>query len=152
MIIDKKFLKDLKEKNYTLAYIKFVDIKYHQEKGINIPEIVLDLLEELGFDREEYGTWFLEDSITCLYHERKAFKKDDKYYDFNDDRNNHYIYTKDEYDFRLTRIKEEIEKSIKKSYVPDKSRNEIIYSVVNDLISQVARQSTEKLEYKVKTL
>ena len=147
-MIDENFLRELKEKNYVLAYERFSDIKKHQEKGINIPEIVFNLLKELGFNPEDLGTIFLEDVITNLYHERKLFVQNDKYYDFNDYRNNHYVYTKDEYDYRLATIRKEIEKVIASSYLQGQTPNEIIYSVVNDVISQCARD-TKKLELKI---
>lgn len=120
-----------------------------QEKQINISSIVLDLLEELGFERQSEGTLYLEDVISTFYHERKAFTRGKKYFDFDDRTNNHYIFTKDLYECGLKTLFEGIDEAISKSYVSNETLNKIIYGIVNDIIIQYDR-SNPTLQYQKK--
>ena len=125
---------------------KIKDIREHEAKGINVSPLVLDLLEELGFDRNDRGTKYLEFVISELYHERKAFDDKHEFFDFNDENNNHYWFVNEYYEAGMKLIRKRIKASVKASYVNDKSMNEIVYGVTNDVISQVARD-TKQLKF-----
>lgn len=114
-------------------------IKETDEIKLNIKSIVLDLLEELGFDRQKSGTLYLADMIESLYHERKAFDGENKFFDFNDPNNAHYGFTNEYYECGLVSLKKDINAEIEKSYVSDSSLNDIVYGVANDVISQYDR-------------
>ena len=106
---------------------------------LSINNIALDLLEELGFERIASGTLYLADVIETLYHERKVYNGENKFFDFNDKNNNHYSFTNEYYECGLKNLHEQINEAIKKSYVSDSSLNDIIYSIANDVISQYDR-------------
>lgn len=124
----------LKRYDETMKSIKETD-----EIKLNIESIVLDLLEELGFDRQKSGTLYLADMIESLYHERKAFDGENKFFDFNDPNNAHYGFTNEYYECGLVSLKKDINDEIEKSYVSDSSLNDIVYAVANDVISQYDR-------------
>ncbi len=107
-----------------------------KKEKINIRTIIFDLLEELGFDRKALGTKYLEDVIETLYHERKVFDENNNFFNLNDRRNNHYSFTKEYYECSLNNIRENIDEEVSKSYVNESSLNDIVYSVVNDVICQ----------------
>lgn len=125
----------------------FKSIKESEATGISIGNLTLDLLEELGFDRSEMGTLYLADVIETLYHERKVFEEDNDFFDFNNKRNNHYIFTNDYYECGLGVLHQRMEDSKQKSYMSDESFNSIVYGVTNDIISQVDPM-VKKMEYK----
>ncbi len=136
----------------------FYKKRYEEEKKsirncdnskIAIGQVALDLLEGLGFERENRGTIFLSSIIENLYHERKIFNQDNKFFDFNDRNNNHYIFLKEYYECSLVVILKAIREEIAKSFLSDKSLNDIIYSVTNDIISQYDR-CQEQLIYEKK--
>ena len=106
---------------------------------LSISSVVLDLLEELGFERKAPGTEYLSDVIETLYHERKVFDGENKFFDFNDRSNNHYIFSNDFYECGLKYLQKCIDEEVEKSYVSELTLNDIIYSVVNDVISQYDR-------------
>ena len=106
---------------------------------LNISLIALDLLEELGFERKALGTIYLADVIETLYHERKVFDSENKFFDFNDKRNNNYFFVKEYYECGLKHLHQEITKEVSKSYVSDNTLNDIIYGVTNDVINQYDR-------------
>lgn len=121
-----------------------------QERGIDITSTILDLLEELGFDRKSLGAKYLEDVISTLFYERKVFEEDNKFFDFNDKKNNHYIFTREDFDCGgVNYLLENIAKAVNQSYVSDSSLNEIIYGVTNDVISQYAK-TEQPLVYQLK--
>lgn len=121
--------------------------KSEKECLTNIKNMALDLLEERGFERTNNGTEYLSEIITMLYHERKVFKSKSAYNDFDDHENLHYPFIADGHDGvdRLD-IYIGIYNSIKNSYLLGDSRNDVIYEVTNDIISQVDR-TDKKLIY-----
>lgn len=106
---------------------------------LSISLVVLDLLEELGFDRTTSGTEYLADVIETLYHERKVFDGENRFFDFNDKSNAHYSFTNEYYECGLKNLQRKIDEEVEKSYVSDSSLNDIIYGVANDVISQYDR-------------
>lgn len=106
---------------------------------LSISTIALDLLEELGLNRKNLGTIYLADVIEILYHERKVFDGENKFFDFNDKRNNNYSFANEYHECGLKHLVHEIEKEVSKSYVSDNSLNDVIYGVTNDVISQYDR-------------
>lgn len=106
---------------------------------LSISLVVLDLLEELGFDRTTSGTEYLADVIETLYHERKVFDGENRFFDFNDKNNAHYSFTNEYYECGLINLQREIDEEVAKSYVSNNSLNDIIYGVANDMISQYDR-------------
>lgn len=114
-------------------------IKETDESKLSISSVILDLLEELGFERKTSGTRYLAEVIESLYHERKAFDGENKFFDFNDPDNDHYSFANEYYECGLIHLKKEINKEVAKSYVSDNSLNDIVYGVVNDVISQYDR-------------
>lgn len=116
-------------------------IKEKENQGIYIDNMALDLLEERGFDRKQKGTIYLSDIVATLYHEREAYQEDDPFvlYNFDNPNNNHYDWVNEYYECGRIHLLEEIDKSIASSYLFDKKKNEIIYEVANDIISQYDR-------------
>ena len=110
---------------------------------LSISLVVLDLLEELGFNRMASGTQYLADVIETLYHERKVFDGKNEFFNFNDRSNNHYSFTNEYYECGLINLQNNIDKEVAKSYVSDESLNQIIYGIVNDVISQYDRCSKQ---------
>lgn len=110
-----------------------------EKNKLNISLIALDLLEELGFERKTLGTVYLADVIEILYHERKVFDRENKFFDFDDKRNNNYLFANEYHECGLKNLLQEIYKEISKSYVSNNTLNDIIYGVTNDLISQYDR-------------
>lgn len=114
-------------------------IKETDKRKLSINSVILDLLEELGFERKSSGTKYLTEVIESLYHERKVFDGEKTFFDFNNPNNAHYGFANEYYECGLIRLKKEINKEIAKSYVSDSSLNDIVYAVVNDVISQYDR-------------
>lgn len=143
-----KFLKQQEIHRQREMVIKFHKNRQEETKKsivetdkikLSISLVVLDLLEELGFDRATSGTKYLADVIETLYHERKVFDGENKFFDFNDRSNNHYSFTNEYYECGLINLQREIDENVAKSYVNGSSLNDIIYGVVNDVISQYDR-------------
>lgn len=106
---------------------------------LSISSVVLDLLEELGFDRTTSGSKYLADVIETLYHERKVFDGENRFFDFNDKSNAHYSFTNEYYECGLKNLQRNIDEEVAKSYVSNSSLNDIIYGIANDVISQYDR-------------
>ena len=148
--IDKTKLTEIELKRIESYEQKIKSIEFHRKRfeetkksiaetkelKININTIVLDLLEELGFDRTAAGTDYLADLIETLYYERRVFDGTNEFFDFDDKKNNHYVFTKDACECSVSTIQSGISEELAKSYASDSSLNEIIYGIVNDVISQ----------------
>lgn len=106
---------------------------------LSISDIALDLLEELGFERNAEGTEYLADVIESLYHERKVFDSNNDFFDFNDLNNNHYHFSNEYYECGLKYLVSCIQEELEKSYMNEQSLNDVIYDVTNDIISQFDR-------------
>lgn len=143
-----KFLKAQEIHRQRELEREFYEKRYEESKKsiaetdknkLSISLVVLDLLEELGFERTASGTEYLADVIETLYHERKIFDGENKFFDFDDKNNNHYSFANEYYECGLINLKRQIAEEVAKSYVSDSSLNDIIYGVANDVISQYDR-------------
>lgn len=114
---------------------------------LSISNIALDLLEELGFDRQASGTKYLADVIESLYHERRVFDGDNEFFDFNDLNNSHYHFANEYYECGLKYLVKCIQEEFEKSYMSEQSLNDVVYDVTNDIIGQYDRCS-KKLVFK----
>ena len=133
--------KIIKKKSFCDRYLEYCkSLKCEVEKDNDIYEIALDLFEERGFSREEFGTRCFATLAEYLYHERNHYQrnKEDKIYNLNDEMNNHYFFLTQDFETEYGKIYivESIKKSKENSYVKDKSINEIVYEVTNDIINQ----------------
>ncbi len=144
----------IRKNSFCDRYLEYCkSMKCEVEKDNDIYTIALDLFEERGFSREEFGTRCFATLVEYLYHERYHYQRniEDKIYDLNDEMNNHYFFLKEDFETEYGKIYivESIKKSKEKSYVKDKSMNEIVYEVTNDIISQYDRKSNQ-VKYKLK--
>lgn len=130
-----------------LVALKKQSMKEYYEKKINIESIALDLLEELGFDRKDIGSLYLASVIEELFHERKGFVDGNEEFNFDSKNNNHYWHLTEYYEGGFISISNDIRVAKEKSYVKDLSMNEIVYSIVNDIINMVDRDECKKLVY-----
>ena len=161
---EQQLLKERFLKNQEIHRQREVESEFHKRRyeetkksiaetdkiKLSISDIALDLLEELGFERKSHGAEYLADVIETLYHERKVFDGENKFFDFNDKSNNRYLFTNDYYECSLKHIQQNIELEISKSYVSNNTLNEIIYSVANDLISQYDKGSKQLVLNEIK--
>ncbi len=132
-----KFQEKAKQFNDNRFSSKQETIKNEIEHNINVSELIFDLLEELGFDRNQKGTIYLNYVILSFYRERKAFDNTNNFFDFNQKNNSYYFVAKDYFRCSIYVLLKEIKSEIIKSYVTDSSMNEIIYWIINDLIVQL---------------
>jgi len=129
-------IREFHKKRYEETIKSFAET---DKNKISISSVALDLLEELGFDRNALGTEYLADVIETLYHERKVFDGENSFFDFNDKDNAHFSFSNEYYECGLKKLKRNIKEEVSKSYVSDSSLNDIIYGVTNDVINQYDR-------------
>ncbi len=129
--------KELLSDFYVRRYNEIIkSISEAESLKINIHQAILRLLMELGFDVNYLGTKYLATLIEMIYHERRIFDGDKKFFNFDAENNAHYCFVNELYNSSLADITNYINESVTRSYVGDKSLNSIIYSIVNDVIRQ----------------
>lgn len=126
------------------------ELKRLAENGINLSSEIYDELKSYGLNPKDKVCECIEDLVEDLYLERKAYDSTRKYFDLEDDSNNHYINTREYVEgLSVNEMLVLLDKTVQELEVD--SRSELLYELANTMIIRHCDDDEKLLVYKKQT-
>lgn len=117
----------------SVVYARREELRKLEENGINLSSEIYDELKSYGLNPKDKVCECIEDLVSDLYLERKAYDSTRKYFDLEDDSNNHYINTREYVEgLSVNEMLVLLDKAVQELEVD--SRSELLYELANIMI------------------
>lgn len=115
--------------------------------GTDLSSSIYDELKSYGLNPKSIICECIEDLVYDLYLERKAYKKEERYFDLEDTYNSHYVNTREFVEgLTVKQMTDSLDSIVKDLELS--SRSELLYELANTMIIRHGEDDEKLLVYK----